>query len=316
MKDSRQITQGALMIGIYLIVLLMNIFIPYIGIVLFFALPLPFIVYSYRHGLKPGLIMLVAATILGSLFGTVFSLPLTLMVGIGGLCIGTALHRKRSPYETWAIGSVGFIIGLVLVFLLTQVLFGVNWIEEVKTMMDESFMITENIMQQMPGDTEEVGQQIDAMKEQINRFPIYLPSIFALMGIFFALISQWVGYKAINRLENKRLGFTKFRNFQLPVSLLWYYFIAMLLEMATNNQQDGTLYLAATNVFTLTGVLIALQGIAFLFYYVHAKGKSKALPITAIVLTVLIPDLGLYLVRILGIIDIGFSLRNRLKETK
>ncbi|MFB8736381.1 DUF2232 domain-containing protein [Bacillus sp. SL00103] len=51
----------------------------------------------------------------------------------------------------------------------------------------------------------------------------------------------------------------------------------------------------------------------FIFYYCHEKGISKAVPIFAIVLGVLYPPVGV-VVRIIGIADIGFDLREKVKN--
>ncbi|WP_254434223.1 YybS family protein [Halobacillus sp. Marseille-Q1614] len=315
MYDTRKITEGALMTGAYLLLLLIILFTPgFIGSFLLFILPIPFIFYSYRHGWKPGILMMTASTIFTLIFATVFSLPITLLAGVGGLFVGGAMHNKRSAYETWAAGSLGFIIGLLSVYLVTQLFFGLNWMEEIQTALDEAFSMSENMMGAL-GSGEEVQQQLEGFEEQIRALPDYLPSILAIMGILFAFVSQWVSYKVINRVEGKKFQFPAVRNFNLPVSVLWYYFFALIFTYVFA-ESNNIWYLAAINVYTLTGTFLVLQGFAFLFYYVDVKEKSKALPVLAIVGSLLFPTILMYLVRILGIIDIGFSLRQRLEPKK
>ncbi|KHE71895.1 YybS family protein [Halobacillus sp. BBL2006] len=315
MNNTKRITEGALMTGIYLLLLLVIIFMPgIIGSVLLFTLPVPFVFYSYRHGWKSGILMFVASIIFTTLFATVVSLPITLLAGIGGLFLGGAMHRKRSPYETWAVGSVGFIIGIVGIFLITQLFFGINWMDQIRDSLNQAFTMTENMLGGMlTGEDSE--QQMQMIREQINRLPDIIPSVLAVTGISFAFVSQWLTYKLINRIENKKFRFSSFLNFRLPTSVLWYYFIAMIVNYATM-EGNGIFYLAAINVFTLTGILIALQGFSFIFFYAQKKKWSKAIPITAVVLSLLLPQILLYLVRILGIIDIGFPLRKRVQEKK
>ncbi|MBM7552181.1 YybS family protein [Thalassobacillus pellis] len=312
MMGSRQITEGALMTGLYLILLLINVFVPFIGAVVFFVLPVPFILYSYRHGWKPGLTMLIVAAILSSLFATIYSLPVTLMIGSGGLFVGAAMHRKRSAYETWAAGTVGFTLGIVSLFLITQLLFDINWIEEIRTLLDESFSMTEQMMKNFMGSSETSDEQLQALREQIRQFPDIIPSLFAIMGIAMAFLSQWIGYKIINRIDQQNFHFTKFRNYKLPTAVLWYYFLGMIASWMFT-ESDNMIYIAGLNIFIVTGLLIALQGFAFIFYYAYVKKLSKAVPIISVVITILFPGLLLYLIRILGIIDIGFSLRERIK---
>ncbi|RWZ54705.1 DUF2232 domain-containing protein [Halobacillus fulvus] len=313
MNNSRRITEGALMTGVYLLLLLVIIFLPIAGALLMLALPVPFIFYSYRHGGKAGALMLVATLIFTVVFATVFSLPATLLAGVGGLFLGAALHKNRSAYETWAQGSIGFIIGLLGVYLSTQLFFGVNWTEEIRNSLNEGFTMTENLLGGLMS-SEQSELQLEAVREQVNTLPDIIPSVLVISGIIIAFISQWISFKVINRVEKKKLRFPPFREFKLPTSLLWYYLIAMVLMLIVG--EEGTLYLAAINIFTLTGLLIVLQGFSFIFYYADKKKWSKAIPILLIVFSFLLPQILLYLVRILGIIDLGFSLRERVQEKK
>ncbi|WP_431802195.1 YybS family protein [Halobacillus andaensis] len=313
MNDTRKITEGALMTGSYLLLLLIILFTPgFIGSFFLFILPVPFIFYSYRHGWKPGLLMLAAAMVFSFIFATVFSLPVTLLSGIGGLFLGGAMFKKRSAYETLAAGSLGFIIGLVAVYLISQLFFGLNWADEIRTAIGDAFSTTEGLMNTFGG-SEGAEEQLTALQEQFTALPDYLPSILAILGLVYAFISQWLSYKVINRVEGKKFHFPAFRNFNLPISVLWYYFFALIFTFIFNDS-DNIWHLAAINVFTLAGAFLVLQGFAFIFYYTHVKEKSKALPILAIVGSLLFPTILLYLVRILGIIDLGFSLRERLQN--
>jgi uncharacterized protein YybS (DUF2232 family) len=154
------------------------------------------------------------------------------------------------------------------------------------------------------------------LREQFNSLPDLIPSLFVLIGLLFSLVSQWLTYKIANRIErNKSFKFPPVKEFTLPTSLLWYYFLSMI-TMYLTTEESGLVYLAAINVFTLTGILIVLQGFSFLFFYADKKKWSKAIPIIAIVLALLLPQIFLYFIRILGIIDIGFSLRKRLQDQK
>ncbi|MFG6146794.1 YybS family protein [Halobacillus sp. B23F22_1] len=314
MNDTRKITEGALMTGAYLLLLLIILFTPIIGSIFLFVLPVPFIFYSYRHGWKPGVLMFVAAMVFSLIFATVFSLPITLLSGIGGLFIGGSMYKKRSSYETWAGGTIGFIIGLVSVYLISQLFFGMNWAEEIRTGLNDAVSMTEGLMGAL-GSGEGAETQLEALEEQVAALPDYLPSIFAIGGIMYAFVSQWLSYKIINRVEGKKFHFPAFRNFNLPTSVLWYYFFALIFTLVFAESND-IWYLAAINVFTLTGAFLVLQGFAFIFYYTYVKEKSKALPILAIVGSLLFPTILMYLVRILGIIDLGFSLRERLQAKK
>ncbi|MBH0230275.1 YybS family protein [Halobacillus yeomjeoni] len=315
MNNTKRITEGALMTGVYLLLLLVIIFmLGIIGSLLLFVLPVPFIFYTYRHGWKSGALMFIASLIFTMLFATVVSLPITLLAGVGGISLGQAMYKERSSYETWAIGSVGFIIGIVGIYLITQLFFGISWADQVRESLNQAFTMTESMFSGML-DQENAEEQLQMVREQLNVLPDIIPSVLAITGIVYAFISQWLTYKLVNRIEQTQFKFSPFREMQLPTSILWYYFFSLILNYIVSSE-NGMVYLAAINVFTLTGILLVLQGFSFIVFYAQVKKWSKAIPIVVIVLSLLLPQILLYLVRILGIIDIGFSLRQRVEEKK
>lgn len=312
MNQSKKITDGALLTAVYIVLLLLIVFIPPIITFGIFILPVPFIIYAARHGLKPTLIMLLSTIVLSLIFATVISLPVTLFVGIGGILIGGAIYRGLKPYEVWAQGTLGFIIGMVLVLLVLQFVANINIYEEMDVVIEDSIAMTKVIFDQM-GLNSQTEKQVQLFEEQMYAFKDLLPSSIAISSIFFAFISQWISYKVINRVENKRLSFPPFKNFNLPVSLIWIYFFALILSFVDLGEGSG-LYLIVMNVVALTIVLIIIQGFSFIFFYADYKKVHKSIPIIIVVVTLLLPFLFLFLIRIIGIIDLGFSLKARLNN--
>src|SRR5690625_1249241 len=161
--------------------------------------------------------MLVVAILLSLIFATAISLPITLFVGIGGIIIGAAIHLKLKAYETWARGSVGFIIGMLLVLLILQFVVGINIYNEMDVIIGESITMTHSIIDQFGFDEEAIAQ-LELFEEQMYAFKDLLPSTIAIIGILFAFLSQWISYKVLNRIENKQLFFPPFKRLNLPIS--------------------------------------------------------------------------------------------------
>lgn len=258
--------------------------------------------------------MFIASLLLTALIATLAFLPMTFLAGLGGIAIGTGIRKEVSAYETWARGTLGFIIGLLFVFVFSQVFFSVNLVDELKVIITDSMEISKSIMEQFGtgGQTEQIEEMLLL---QIDMLIELLPVGLALTAIVLAFLSQWISYKFINRLENKQLRFPPFRNLRFPTSILWIYFFALFISFFNLNPA-GIYYTAVHNLLALTGLLMAVQGFSLIFLYTHHKKITKAVPIFIVVLTLLFPAFLLYFVRILGIIDIGFRLRDRLTSKK
>ncbi|EFG2693373.1 DUF2232 domain-containing protein, partial [Escherichia coli] len=98
---------------------------------------------------------------------------------------------------------------------------------------------------------------------------------------------------------------------RLPKSMVWYYLLTLLL-MLIQPEKASFLSLVQTSAFQILFILVLIQGFSFIFYYCHEKNISKVVPIFAVVLTILFPPIGV-IVRIIGIADIGFDLREKVK---
>lgn len=310
MNQAKKITDGALLTAIYIVLLLIVIFVPFIMLIGLFILPIPFIMYTTRHGYRPALLMLFAALSFSLLFATIVSLPVTLLMGIGGIVIGNAVHKQLKPYETWARGTVGFIVGIILVILLLQIVMNINIYTEMQTMIEESIDMTKKLLTQFGAGEGEL-KQLGPIEEQMRAFPDLLPSSIAVTSILIAFVSQWLSYKIMNRAENRQLFFPPFKQLNFPISIIWIYFLALIIMLATMNT-TGSLYIATINIMALVTTLIAIQGYSFIFFYADHKKMHKAIPIVVTVVTLLIPFFFMFIIRILGIIDLGFSLKARL----
>lgn len=314
MEQSKKITEGALLIGIYVVLLFIVMFVPIIGFFGIFALPIPFIIYTSRHDYVPAILMLIVAIFLSLIFATIVSLPLTLLAGIGGIFVGASIYKKLSPYETLARGSLGFIIGFVLIILLLQFVLNINIYQEIDLFIQESLNMSKLMMEQMGFVDENANQQLKLIEDQMNSFKDLLPSSIAIVSMFFAFISQWLSYKILNRIDQKKLAFPPFKNLNFPIAILWFYFFAVIFSLIELDPSSG-MYLVIANVLALITVFITIQGYSFIFYYADYKKLHKAVPISILIISLIIPFLFMFIIRIIGIIDLGFSLKQRLASS-
>lgn len=314
MSKSNKITEAALLTSAYIILLLISVYIPLIGTFTFFALPIPFIMYTAKYNWQPALMMFIAAGLLSFIFATLFSLPMTLLMAIGGIMIGTAIYEKKSAYETWARGAVGFVVGLIGVFLIIQFLFNINIYDEIDTVFAEMMNIMQTTSDQL-GMGDELNEQLEPIAEQMDLLKDLIPASMAIISILMAFVAQWLSYKILNRIDRRSLYFPSFTSFNLPVSLIWLYFIALLLSFFVTDTVSG-IYIVVMNVVTLSMLLLMIQGFSFIFFYAEHKKLSKAIPIVIVIVTFLIPGIFFLLIRILGIIDLGYSLKKRIANKR
>lgn len=309
MNQSKQITDGAIFTAIYIILILLIIFIPFLSTFVLFLIPVPFIIYTSMHGYKPAVVMVLAAFLLTSIVATLISIPLTLLATFGGITIGHAIYKGKDAYTTLAFGTMGFIISLVGIFILTELVFSVHIYSEIDALIAESLETSKSLLQNLPNsiDTDETFKLVE---EQMYGFKDLIPGLVILLALAMSFISQWAGYKVLNRIKGKKLYFSKFADFNFPISLIWVYLITIILSFI-NLDQGSTLYLAYVNAELICVTFLFIQGLSFLFFYFNHKKINRVVPIILTVISFLIP-LFMYIIRIIGIIDLGFSLKKQM----
>lgn len=297
--------------SLYLIVLLLTLYVPFLGLLIVWFLPLPFIIYVIRHSIKPGILLWFVALMVTFIVGGPTLLPLTFLFGSGGIVVGELYRRKKPGLAILLGGALTYISNLILFFVISILVFDIHPIVMLQEMMRQSIETAELALGQMG---QEASQQLEAYYQFIDQMNMLAPLFFIFVGTSYALFIQLICGVVLKRLRFEIPMLPPFREWRFPKSFLWYYLI-VLIVMLIGVQEGTTLFIALVNLFSILEFIMVIQGLSFIFYFCYIKGISRAIPIIAIIIIFIFPG-GLHLVRILGIIDLGFDLRSRLKGNK
>ena len=136
-----------------------------------------------------------------------------------------------------------------------------------------------------------------------------------IASILIVFITQLVSFPLLKRFGIKIEKWKSFKDITLPKSLLWYFLVTLLVSMFANPEEGTYLFAAIVNLTYILQFLMVLQGLTFLFYYFDKNGIAKAFAITIALVSFLVP-IFLYIIGILGIIDLGFDLRKGFDKKK
>ena len=309
--QAKRITEGAICLAIYIILLLLVLYLPVFGVVLSFVLPLPFAYFTAKYQWKNGLVLFVGAVILTFLFGTITVIPVTLLYGIVGIVLGWCIHERKGQFITFSVTTLTFLFCSVLIYIASVLFFNMNIIEELFVMVEETFQQTFQLMEQLGQETAELETFFQEFKQL---FITLLPTLLIMSSALMVVIIQQITYRILQRFGIPIVEAIPFRELTLPKSLIWYYLIFNLLYFVMPGEPVTFLHSVYMNGTYILQILFVLQGITFLFFYTYHKKMSKALPIIAIVLTLFFPLFN-QLVLLLGIVDLGFGLRKRVEKT-
>ncbi|MGM0843356.1 MAG: YybS family protein [Bacillota bacterium] len=309
MNYARKLTEGALLLAIYTILLLLTAYVPVLSTITVFFLVLPFIIYSEKHGLKPALTMFAAAIFISLLAGAfLITLPLTLSFGTVGVIVGWMLKNKISKMIIYLVSSLVLLITIVIQYILTIILLDINVIKQgielFENMISDTFQLAEDLGQTVP------PEQIERINSATELLDVMMPSLFLTSSFGLMLIIISINFPLLRKMGIQSAKFPPFRDWKLPQSIVWYYLITLILMLTVRPEMGTYLHWSLFNLYYVLQLLLVVQGLSFIYFFAHLKNWPKGL---LILITILAFPLVQY-VRILGIIDLGFDLRQRLQR--
>lgn len=306
-RKTNVITEGAMMLAIFTVLLMISVYVPIVSIAGALFLLLPFLVYSSKYPAGPSIGLLAGALLISFIAGGLVAVPLALMYGTTGLVMGAFIRKQSDSWIVYMAGSLVFLVNIVLDYIIGVTLLDISFLD----------VFAEAFKQSMADTSEMLGQEAPYTESEVNAVIQYigalLPAIFVLTAFVAMLLITAVNYPVIKRLGVKVKPFTPVRNVRLPRAILWYYLIFMVGALIVQPEAGTAWYDMYVNVMFILQACLYIQGITFIFFLAHSKKWPKAIPVIITVLSIPIFPL-LYLIRLLGIIDLGFDLRQRMQK--
>jgi uncharacterized protein YybS (DUF2232 family) len=312
LNNVRKLTEGAILLAAFTVLLLITIYAPVIGMIVNFVLPIPFILFAAKNDWKSILVFVVASLLISFVVGTIIALPLTLTYGITGAVMGYLIQKNRSRTAILIAGSIIFLLSLVIQYVVSAAFFHFNFIDELIKTMRDSLSMSSDILKGF-GQPQESQKVLKQFEQALDLIKTLVPSLFVISSFVAVFFIQLFSLPVLKRFGINMGNWKPFREISLPRSLLWYYLAVMLLEVVIHPQAGTYWNTALTNLSYILQMFMLFQGLTFVFYYFHKRGAAKTLPIIITIMAFVMPFL-LYIIGILGIIDLGFGLRNRTEK--
>ncbi len=279
-----------------------------------FFLPLPFIIFTVKFGFKNSAVFGVASLFISFIIGSLLAIPVTLLYGSLGMVVGYAIREKKGRFFLYISSTLTVSIGLLLQYIVSILFLDVNVIEETFEVTKQSFIRSMEILQAF-------GQQVPAEFTEENIVTVFdmlktlFPSLLVVSSFIAVYLILLVCGTILKRFKMPLPERIPFREWKLPRSLIWYYVGVTLISFFVPFETGTFTNMAIVNLVFMLQVLFTIQGLSFVFFFAYNKRIAKAVPVIVAIFAMLTP-IGLLLIRLLGIIDIGFDLRQRVNQSK
>lgn len=309
-SSTNALTQGAASAAIYLVLLLIVVYIPLINMIVFFFLPLPFIVHMFRHGLKSTALVGGASLFLTAIVAPLPALFITVTAASVGVVMGYFYSKGKGALAPIMAGMITYLGNYLLALMISYFVFDINLIEAMKQQTLDMIKLTEEAAGkfQIPVDEEILA----VYKEFIPWIGYIFPAVMIMSSVVMVGLHHMVSRPVLSRLGHSIPKLPPLREWQFPRSILFYYLVTLMLVLLGFMEEGSTIFLIIVNLHPILELLLFIQGLSVIAYFAYSKKIGKALIIMSVVLIILFPFMT-FIVRMLGIFEIGFGLKSRIK---
>ncbi|MFC3747255.1 DUF2232 domain-containing protein [Paenibacillus sp. GCM10012306] len=229
---------------------------------------------------------------------------------IPALVMGRWYKRRASAMSTLLAGTVTILGEFLLMLLLGTTLFHfdltgyVNDVLEMVTSPMSQLGTTNPLLNDLSFSSEDV-RMISHMTIQM------IPMTLIVSSFMIAVITHSIVRPILNSMDYAVPKLKPAREWRLPRSFIWYYLIGIVIQLMFSGSKNNYMLMIAANLLPLLRIGFMIQAIGFFFFLAHERKWNKVMPILLAVPVILLPPL-----RIIGIIDLVFPLRELVTKSK
>jgi len=315
-RKTSALVESGILAAIATVFTIIGAYVPILSLIANFVWPLPIILCGRRNGLKWSfLCLMVAGVIAAILVSPIHALSVVAVFGLIGLTMGECMRRQMSPVKLMLISSIGAFISFIISMLIGYLLMHINVLEVFLDSMNQGFTMSIDFYRQMGYGADQLAQittEMDIMKKMVR---MILPVAFIMVAPFTVFVNYWAARKILSKLGDYYPWFPPFAQWSMPRYTLLPYGLSIILLMQFNTRQEHPVYQFAFNLFVFSNVLLIVQALALIYWYIETKGKPRWW-FSACFAIIFISQFISQIAVLLGAYDLVFDFRHRKPKTK
>lgn len=312
MKVSRALVERIMAIILLFILLGVTFYIPAVSAVSVWLIPFPLMYGVSKFGWQFGIVELLIGLAFMFLSRLGLYLLFPFFFTVMGFSMGTMIRLKKPAFAILLAGSLANITILTLYLAGSVLIYGFNPVAEGKKAIWKS--VETMLAQAGPLLHQNTETLADLYQNYINYLGVLAPSLIVVVGVINSLIVAIISLPLLRRFGVEAPEWVPFKRWRVPKSVIWIYLIALLLIQTGIAGSETPLFTISVNFSFVMQLLLAIQGLSFIFFFAALRHFPGIIPIMIAVAVVIFSVLLLQLVTLLGIIDLGFDLRKRLAK--
>ena len=306
--------EGAICAAIAIVFNLLFAYVPFMGIILNLIMPLPLVICGMRNGMRWSIMAAVVATVLVAMMvNPVHALFFIGVYGIMGVVLGECMHRHLPAKKMLLYASLGALVSIGVNLLLALYVMGIDPVAMMFKSLDDAIpQMAASFGGKM--NAEQAAGFTTQMTDTVAMIKIILPGAMMLMAPILVVINYWAAGKILGKTGERFGGFPPAEEWSFPPFVAIVYVVSLFALQYFQGAKTHTAYLVAANIWAISSMLLVVQGLVCVHWYVKKNNKPSWWMKVLIPLAMLIPLLGLVMTYVGGY-DILFDARKlRIKK--
>lgn len=295
-KNTKKITEGAMIVALLGVLFIIDrqsagIF----NYIVAWVVPLPFVVYTAKYGVKDALVPFVASIFVSIILATPVLTVLTVMYGIIGLIYGFGVHKK------WQSRHLFFstVVGVSIIYFVSVVLFSAFFGFSIQQDMQSIYQMLENI---------DTPAGLDVQRVVTSSIVI----MYATSVIVETYLIHMLSRVLLHRMKIPVKPSKKLETVQVPKIVGWVMLLGLFVyPIAKVLEANDFILTIGFTIYSWIMILLVYQAFVFVII-VQRRFGFKYLLFMIILGLLLIPTLFIDLLMIVGLLDILSDIRSRI----
>ena len=287
---------------------------PVLTLPLMLVYPFPALFLAYSAGARSAVTSIACSSLLLSLLlPPILSIVYLVMFGLSGLLIGTLARKIDSAGDLLLLAILISLSCKLIVTLAAFRITGYNLLTPDAAQMESAVLAFFDSRLAMLS-----GGERSLLKENVSQTVQYLIMLIPYTIILFSASEVLASCSLASFLSGRRGGKKFFRlpplgKWSFPRNILLALVVGFICEMlASKDPQLVLVGQLGVNLSAIARTLFIIQGLAVAYCFMERRGFPKVARVAMIIATPIITVLG-DILSIVGIVDIGFNLRERFK---
>ena len=267
MNRDLRLSRVLLIVILAIILILVSLNISELSLLLM-LIPIPFALIGTLSNLKNNIIsLLITFAALVYFISPTYATDIFINSIIPGTIMGIMAKKVISnnnsdKYEPIFVGSIIFILSIVVHYLISKYAFKVDLLDELVKVFEKSLESQKNLL-------EATNSELLSMQNITNTFRNIVPSMLFFRGMILSIIIYFIEVFTLKKIKYADLSEIKFRNFYLPGNAIVTSFVLYLLIIALSYMKTP-LYTDAIflNLQIIFNFMFIIQGIAVSIYFI------------------------------------------------